>query len=212
MADVLRVSILGATQGGEVWSINPTFAVEPPGQILDYTDVLAIATAVDAITVPTNLTNKLNSAQSITGCRVEARTFAGVLEATAEHTRTPVVTGGGAGAHPQQVSMVCSLRTGFPGASGRGRLYWPATAMPLTGGTLRVSSSDVTAMLTAFQTYLSAITTAVQATVALSTLHVWSRKNGAMYQVNRLLVGDILDIQRRRRDTLSENYQSITYP
>lgn len=211
MADVLRVSILGRIQGGEVWSVNPVWAVEPPGLSISYDDCLAIATAVDALTVPVNLLNKTNNAFSWTGCRVEARTWSGVLEATAEHTRTAALGGSGAGALPLQTTVVSSLRTTHPGASGRGRLYWPANSMPLNAQTGRIGSSDVTATLTAVESYLTDIQNAVQGVVALATLGVWSRKDAAVYQVNRIQMGDIPDVQRRRRDMLNENYTSVPF-
>lgn len=212
MANLIRVSILGSTAGGELWSVNPVFGITAPGAPVSYADCLAIATAVDGVTVPTNLQNKLNSAQSVTGCRVEARLWDGTLENLADHVRSSAVVGSGAGSHPQQISMVASLRTAFAGPSGRGRLYWPATAVPLTGGTLRIGSSDVTGFLTAMQTYLSGIQTAVQATVSTAGLIVWSRATGTGHYVNKLMAGDIADVQRRRRDKLKENYSSVTFP
>ena len=211
MADVLRLSLLGTMAGGEVFSINPTFSVEPPGGSLSYDDCLAIATAVDAVTIPTGVLALLNSSTAWTGVRVEARTFAGTLEALAEHAKTTPVQGATSGASPFQTALVLSLQTTFPGASGRGRLYFPVSANILVQGTQRVNATTLANFLSGAKTYLQGIQTAVQSIEPLSTLHVWSRKNEAMYQVTKLRVGDITDVQRRRRDSAVENYSSVAY-
>jgi hypothetical protein len=41
---------------------------------------------------------------------------------------------------------------------------------------------------------------------------VWSRTNQGFANVTSLQVGDIVDIQRRRRDDLVESYQATSFP
>jgi len=43
-------------------------------------------------------------------------------------------------------------------------------------------------------------------------LAVWSRKNADLYVVNSIQTGDVLDVQRRRRDAEVENYNVLAYP
>jgi hypothetical protein len=63
------------------------------------------------------------------------------------------------------------------------------------------------------KTYLSSVNGAITATVPGGELVVWSRKSGvALFNVTSIQMGDVLDTQRRRRDTLIESYQSVSYP
>lgn len=212
MADVIRVSILGQLPGGEVWSINPVWHMELAGQSVSNAQVTAIAAAVNAIVVPTSLRLAMTPTSLITGCRVEARNLFGDLEALAEGTRIPSIAGTGANPHPGQTAIVCSLRSTFPGGRGRGRFYWPATGQAMDSATLRLSAGNVTSILSGFDTYLTAIEAAVTASVSDSHLVVWSRTANAVHAITRVMVGDVLDTQRRRRDSLAETYQELAFP
>jgi hypothetical protein len=212
VASVVKVSILGAMPGGEVWSVNPTFFLLDEPASVSATEALTIATAVDALTVPTGLRAWFNNATSITGCRVEARDRNGILEALGEHTRAAPVLGTGIASHPYQTSTVTSLRTAFPGGQGRGRLYWPATGFPITPSTLRADAAILAAGLAAVKTYLSDIEAAVAVSAGPADLAVWSRTGSAFHAVSSMRQGDVLDTQRRRRDTLTESYSELAYP
>jgi len=59
---------------------------------------------------------------------------------------------------------------------------------------------------------LSSMETAIKATLPEANLTVWSRKTANFHDVNSLQVGNVLDTQRRRRDTLIEAYTAVTYP
>jgi len=212
MASVIRVSVQGSMPGGEVWSVNPVFSLDLEPADVSAAEALAIATAVDAITIPTGLRNIMNTATSFVGTRVEARDRNGLLEALGEHQRTPVVAGLATSSHPYQTSLVTSLRTGFPGGQGRGRLYWPATGVTITASTLRADTSQIAAALSGAKTYLAAIQAAVAVSAGTNRLCVWSRTGTAMHTVTGLRMGDVADTQRRRRDTLNEAYQELAYP
>lgn len=214
MADLLRVSIGGALPGGEVWSVNPCFQTDSPGPIVDYTLALALANAAASVTVPGALKSLWNGSTTLTDFQVEARLQGGALESVARVSYPGLATGTGAVPHPFQTSIVSSLRTANSSASGRGRLYWPATGAAIDNTTLRPSGTNIGLWLAAVKTYLSGIEAAM--TTALGTgglsLSVWSRKGPGIYPVNRIIMGDILDVQRRRRDTLKETAQVLSYP
>lgn len=212
MASVIRTSILGTMPGGEVWSVNPSFFLLDEPASITSAEALAIATAVDAITIPTALRAWMSTSTSFTGTRVEARDRNGLLEALGEHSRTTAVPGTGIASHPYQTSTVTSLRSGFPGAQGRGRLYWPATGFPIAVGTLRADATILGTGLTAVRTYLTAIQAAVAVSAGPCQLAVWSRTGTAFHAVTTLRQGDVLDTQRRRRDALAEAYTELTYP
>lgn len=210
MAEVLKVSILGSGLNGEVWSVNPVFhlTTEPT---LTFEQLNTICTAINAITVPTGLRAFFPPQVAITGVRIEQRESEGTLVAQLEQQRATAVVGTGNAPHPIQTSIVLSLITARAGASGRGRLYWPASGVALDSNTLRFGSGVVTGFLTDMETYLSAIQAAIEATTTDAPLAVWSRKTLGTFSVVRLRAGDVPDVQRRRRDALVETYRSLDY-
>lgn len=212
MASVVRTSILGTLPGGEVWSVNPCFFLLDEPADVSSSEALTIANAIRAIAVPTGLRAVMNTATAVTGVRVEARDRNGILEAQAEATLAIPTAGNGGSNHPYQTSTVTSLRTGFPGGQGRGRLYWPATGANIVSTTLRMEGTQLTSLLSAVKTYLTAIETAVAASAGPCDLAVWSRTGSAFHAVTTIRQGDILDTQRRRRDALAESYQELSIP
>lgn len=209
---VIRTSILGTMPGGEVWSVNPTFfCLDEPADVTA-AEALAIAVAINAITVPTGLRAAFNNATAITGVRVEARDSDGTLRALAENTRGTPIVGTGIAAHPYQTSWVTSLRSTYPGGQGRGRLYWPATGVAIAAATLRPDSTGTGQMLSGVRQYLVAIQAAVAASAGPVDLAVWSRTGTAFHKITTIRQGDVLDTQRRRRDTLTESFTELGYP
>lgn len=214
-ANVMRVSLQGAMPNGEVWSVNPTYQIGGVNTNENVTaeQCLAIATAIDALTIPTGVTGMNSNGVSFTGCRVEARQWDGTLVSQAEHARaTPVMGSVSNLAHPFQTSMVASLRTSGVGARARGRLYFPATGVALTN-TLRPVTLTVTTALSGVRTWLTSVGSAMSPTLTnAAVLSVWSRTSGSTLPVNTILMGDVLDTQRRRRDRLVESYSTLPYP
>lgn len=213
----MRLSIKGTLPGGEVWSVNPIFARY--GLIngtLDYAGALQRVVAASNVVVPATLTDSMGGVANtkITEFTLEGRTAEGVLEVAASALKTIGGTGS-TNAHPAQSAVVCSLRTNTPGASGRGRLYWPAIGRSIDAATLRMASATVGSMATSFNDYLSQLGNAINigeiGTWGKFQLSVWSRARKDFYVVERLMVGDVIDTQRRRRDALPENYQTVPY-
>jgi hypothetical protein len=200
---------------GEKWSVNPVWQI---GGVSTAEDVSAdqcmtMATAIDALTISSGLTNLIPSSCYFSGTRVEARRWDGTLSSQAEHARAAPVAGTGTSPHPFQTSLVLSLRTGTPGASGRGRLYFPATGAAINVLTLRPSSALVSSALLGAKTLLTSITTALNVTLVNdAVLSVWSRNGASTAPVNSIQMGDVFDVQRRRRDALLEAYTTSTYP
>jgi len=213
MAEIMRVSIFGGLPGGEEWSVNPVYSIGGDfGVPVSAAQALAIATAAAAIAVPSGLTALMNGNTTVQGIRVEARSLAGVLETQAEVLKATATPGTGVVNHPYQTSLVLSLRTTLPGASGRGRLYWPSTGASLNSADLRLAATQHTNALAGAKTYLSGIETAIEASLTGVALGVWSRKLTDITLVNTIQVGNVLDVQRRRRDALLEGYVSVSYP
>lgn len=213
MAGVIKVSLQGTMPGGEVFSVNPVWGLNDFGESISYAECTAIVAAINALTIPAAITNMITSGCAWTGCRVEARSLAGVLEALAEGNRAAPVAGTGPSDKTFSTAMVLSLKTALPGGRGRGRLYWPATGVGLSPTTLRVAPANVSTFLSAIKGYLAAIEGAIDASVDGGMgLVVWSRTNSAVSLVNTVQMGDVLDTQRRRRDAVTEGYSSLAWP
>lgn len=218
----LKVSMLGAISGGEVWSTTVCyrfFALFPTTLTQQVLDSAAnrLVTAITSETLPSNFRALLSASGSITGWRVtqhdENETTIGVGQA---NYPGPIV-----GANPPtktpQDALVISLRTGQPGARGRGRVYFPAMGAS-TGPTFKLNApsnsqvvSDAAVLFDLIGDQLNAELAAnsMAATVELAVRSVTAH---VCYQVNQLRVGDVLDTQRRRRDRLVENVATSGYP
>lgn len=213
MSDVVRVSIFGTQPSGEEWSVNPVYAIGGDfGVVVTPAQAQTIATAVANAALLSTVAAGWATGTILTGARLEFRFLNGDLETQAEGIRTTPIAGTGSTAHPYQVAAVSSLRTAFPGASGRGRLYWPATGLLVSGGTLRPAAGTIGTFLGGIKSHLTAVQTAIDATLDGISLVVWSRKLQTTANVTQIQMGDVLDVQRRRRDVLVENVQSLSFP
>lgn len=210
----VRCSILGTIGTEEVWSINAVF--DPTGEIEGSTNQAALdaaALAIANISIPTNLRTAMSSAVARNGCRLEVRSDSGDdLLAISQAGSTTAQSGTGSVYLPPQTAMVLSLRTNTPGASGRGRLYWPG--MGLTLNNLgRITTPAANNFVTDFKTYLqgmeSALATAFP-TIGFD-LAVRSKVTQSTPHVVRIQAGNVPDVQRRRRDTIPESYSSVDF-
>lgn len=211
MASLIRLSLLGALPGGEQWSVNPVWGFQTGPESVSPIEAAQMVSAVNSVSVPGTLRAISNAATTHVGCRVEARAITGALETVAEGVKVTPVTGSGVSAHPYQTSWVTSLRSTAVGGSGRGRLYWPATGTVLDSDTLRPIPASVVSALTGVQDYLSLVGNALQSVKPQLVLCVWSRTQNALHEINTLQMGDVLDVQRRRRDTLTEAYSIVPW-
>jgi hypothetical protein len=84
--------------------------------------------------------------------------------------------------------------------------------MTLATSTARPTAATVTSFMSGVKTYLSAIESAIEVTLTGVALCVWSRKLQQVNVVTQIQVGDVLDVQRRRRDQLIEAIQTTPYP
>jgi len=211
----VRVSILGAMLTSEVWSINPVF--DPTGEFPGGVNQSALDSAALAIanrTIPTGLRQTLSASASRTGARVEVRDdTTDNLIAISIQASTTAFTGIGTMTNPPQTALVASIRTDTPGASGRGRLYWPSlTSVIGTDG--RVTAGVSGPFLTDMKAYLLGIRSDLATafpTIGFD-LSVRSKTTHTTPHAVRIQVGNVLDTQRRRRDNLPESYSQIAFP
>lgn len=207
MADLLRISLTGALPSGENWSVNPIYRFTTPLAVSS-DECAQVAAEVNTVTLGSSLTGLNPSTWSLTGCRVEARDLNGELESVAEAARGTAVVGTSSVVHPLQTSIVLSLRSTDSTARGKGRLYWPALGMAIDTTTARFGAAGVDNFITGMNAYLAAIRAEIRSIGGMSTasLAVWSRTTPKVSVVTTLKAGNVPDVQRRRRDKVTETY------
>lgn len=204
-----RVTWSGTMPGGEVWSVGCAFmpnfgnALDTFGELDAWAAGIAAGFTGDVL--PTNIRSLLSSAVAVNKVRTEYLDTNSNLIQAAEATFSPV-QGTGSPTKPYQTSVVSSLLTGVPGRSNRGRMYWPAIGAPFAASTLRLPGAtaqdiaDDTVQLLQHCVDEALIADPAGALVPA----VASRTLAQRRMITAVEVGDIFDVQRRRRDSLVE--------
>lgn len=118
-------------------------------------------------------------------------------------------TAGGSSGGPQS-AVVLSLRTNRNrGAATKGRMYLPLTGMTASGTTFKLSSTYTGQIADAGKTFIEQLRV-VNETTTFGPYIMSGIGNGAINGINYVLVGDMLDTQRRRRNKFTEEYVSRT--
>lgn len=210
---VNRITFAGTMPGGEVWSTRVHF-----GQVADPNEAAAITPADChdwALQIRDGLSTTLAQLKTcmsggvfLTSTTVEAVNNDGTLVGAG----TPAMGSmGGAGTVecPLQTSVVISSLTGLPGASRRGRNYWPGVGIFVNAnGRLATPTApaDIAADWLSLMQLIAGTTPTVEVQpVVLSTTLLEATP------VASFSVGDVPDVQNRRRDRLAENYSSVAW-
>lgn len=140
-----------------------------------------------------------------TSVRVEDFNGTSVVR-TATHDVNSPQPGQGVTSLPPQCSGVISLRTGQPGGRRRGRMYFP----PFAATVLDAYGTFIFAARNALADSLSQYFTAFNGDATVeSTAVVASQTGGFLSEIVEVRVGNIIDTQRRRRNTLPESYYQV---
>lgn len=209
----VRVSIGGTLLADEKWSVNPVF--DPTGEFpggVDQTALEAAAAAIAGISPTAGQSQLMGTPTKLTTVRLEVRNDADdTLIGLAEHNLVTPWGGGTPLRLPPQSAVVVSLLTDTPGGSGRGRMYWPALGATLDTTTARLSAPTTQVVADGFNAYLEDVRDALATafpTIGFD-LAVRSKTTHTTPHVTRLRVGNIIDTQRRRRDSLREAYVTV---
>lgn len=127
-------------------------------------------------------------------------------------TTTNPIHGSGSLALPSEVALCASVETGAPGRSKRGRSFLPGldcAALDVVGFLQLTFAQDIA---TAYAAVLGTINAHAYIDSASAEVVVLSEKMGAAYPVTEVKVGQILDVQRRRRNGAPETYKSAALP
>lgn len=217
-----RVIVQGTFSGGEVWSTSVAYSYFAStfggfNQAQCESIVSRLLTNIPAATWPASFKTLISNQASIVGWRVETRQENEAISAVAENAYGTAIGGTSAANKTPQDAVVLSLRTSTPGARGRGRMYWPALNAALDT-TFHLATPSPATIATDAKTLLKLIGDQLNAELAANSivatveLAVRSQTLHECNPVVRIQVGNVLDTQRRRRDSLVEAYASTSYP
>lgn len=120
----------------------------------------------------------------------------------------PIVGANAAAPLPPQITLVASLRTTLPrGLATHGRMYLPGINAGVDADA-RIAGGTRTTIAAGFQTFLNAVNAI--GVGGGNFVHVASFKGtGIDRPVTKLLLGDLYDTQRRRKNALTEQYTTV---
>lgn len=146
--------------------------------------------------------------------------YLGAKDATGN--TNPWVSGsfnGLAGTGVSSMPWFCALAVSFHTASPtkyakHGRIYAPLAIGALTGGDPRLDSTTVATALNWGKALLTNISKPAGGATTGSTnpvRPVVASRHGAIFEINEVRVGDVIDVQRRRKRQMRENYQKSAW-
>lgn len=210
-----KVILAGTIGTEERWSVNLSFGTEAgSGGISSQASLQEWADGIDALMVEAGF---LTSSKPLWDClsgsavlQTATCQYIGVsdtVEAQAVADVSKVGLGGLSKTYP--TAVVCSLSTGLPGASKRGRFYWPGLGCTIGNNGRLQSNTHPELMATGFKALLRGIADAAGESSGIVPV-VYSPTLGTYTPIVSLRVGDVPDAQSRRRDKMQESYSSIS--
>lgn len=209
-----KVIVQGSFAGGEeVWSFGIAYMGStgaPTGLVTAQDDLNGWAADIRA-NIDTDLTllrNCLTQNGGVGGVTTQFYGDANTL------VRQSVVAGGytaglGTSYGPLQNAIVVSLQTGIPGASYRGRIYWPAPGAGIDASFRLDTPTDPADIASQMADWLNAVTGYALDNNGDVIPGVFSKVKNQVTPVTSIRVGNVCDTQRRRRDSLLETYSSV---
>lgn len=209
----------GTLPGGEIWSNSLRLAGDNTGDsahVPTHDEMVEWCTTTGAAAVAAfhgDFGAKISSQAKLTFLKMNVVDMSGhyVENNTIEHVYSPVVPGSSnANIHPTQVTLVVSTTTEFSrGWAHRGRFYLPMPCHLVDAVSGLISVPDALQVATAAATFIEALADepGFDAQGGMRVCVMSSRGTGATNVVTGVDVGRVLDTQRRRRNSLGEDYQ-----
>ena len=208
MAFINRIRLSGTSFGSETWSIHIDLSDIGPGTqsgaVSDYEDLLTWAQGIAGHTfwsAAGAFRQMLSPDGFLRSVRVEALGSNNLIQAA--EVDGLAIQGTGVVRMPPQAATVVSLLTGRPGRSYRGRIYVPAWGGSLVSPGGRLGSPTTTQVAENVRTIKDICVDECPATF-VPKMVVYSPKLDVVTPVTQLSVGDVVDTQRRRRDSMVE--------
>lgn len=182
---------------GQVASIG--LAVSSPSPITSQAALSTWATASAAWIVSnigTSLTGLMDASTSIVSVKMAYMVGTRQVAAATSLLSTAKV-GTGTTPLPGQVSCVFSLLSALTGKSYRGRSYWPATGAAI-GASGRFTAVLAT-LATQFDLLIKGAISGAAGAPGAAAMAIYSATHDVCTSISNIRVGDVPDIQRRRR-------------
>lgn len=198
----LYFNISGAIRGTEEWSIG--LRILANGFDGDEGDQIARLTSVrTAFESWWSTQNVISSACTVRTLKLNRVGTDGkyLYDYTIRHDYATPLTAPASSTHPNQISLVATLETGFTrGLAARGRLFLPVPPMPV-GTDGRLSQANAAGAATTVANLVSAL----NGVASIDDVVVMSQVNaGAVRPVTGVSIGRVLDTMRSRRTSLDE--------
>jgi hypothetical protein len=147
---------------------------------------------------------------TLEGCRVREIDGSNITTRVATYTAPSAVPGSSSADQlPAECAIVVSLLTATAGARGRGRMYLPCTALDtvVTNGVL--DSAVVAQIVSGMAGFFTGLNSQ-GSTVFPGNVSMYSNSASALRTVTDIRCGNVVDSQRRRRNTQLESYSSAS--
>lgn len=205
-----RVILQGYVSGGsDIWTMS--FATDQlDGRSQTQLEQLAEAVADifdEQVWTHVDFAGFISELTAFTGVRVDDVQDPGGVVRTAQFDLVEPSLGASTGQQlPPQCSEVVSLRTGSPGKSFRGRMYFPPLSVGALTGEGSISTGAQGELADAMQRFFNTYNAASAPVNA--TAFVASDVRQQLTAINQIQVGSVFDTQRRRRSEIAEAYVS----
>lgn len=199
----IRLSIEGTIQNTQSWSTG--VSVQGPAGAPTQAQWLAWLTDVQAAFATYH--DAANGAMHAISSQVSVKNLrayyypAGQTTSSGEGSVTSPFTGPDSAVLPAQCSVVHSLRTASTSRHGRGRMYIPALAAPMSSATLRLGTGVAGPYATALAAFLSSIGGLAIDSVPTAPV-IAPRGAGALIPIVTVQVDNVIDTQRNRRNKI----------
>lgn len=213
-----RVNIDGTLVGGaERFTVGVAYqgsassAVTDSGALSAWADRIMGAFNGAAGTWGPTLRANVGSTSTISRVRIYAYDAPGGSATALGQSSVASVAGSGTVLLPPQCSVVASLLTNVPGRRTRGRMYWPFLAGVISSGGTFAGPTSPANLAVAFASMLASIGNLAESTINPRPVIV-SVAGNVVTPVTSVSVGNVIDTQRRRRDSIVETRSFANVP
>lgn len=212
--------VLGSGSGFDVWQTGVHLASNGD-PVLQVPDSAALQTLFDDVLSPfhSHADTGISAGCTLRWVKAARLKLDGTYDAEpSDFETTAPVAGATADSRTSMIeSMVVSLWSGNTlGRANYGRLYIPWNSYPTNPGTGRISNAARTAMLARATELMGGIndwaTTAIPGPPPARIMIMSKLGAGEQREPAWLRVGDVVDVQRRRKDAVRELYETVAFP
>lgn len=126
------------------------------------------------------------------------------------NTRGMSATGTGSISVPSIITSAISWKTARrAGPASNGRIYPPLNIVPTGTSQDRIDSTTATALANYGKALLNALSTGTSAPTSANFVPQVVSSQGPRENITGVRVGDVIDVQRRRKNALKESYSAV---